>query len=534
MRIPVFAGVALLAFLITPVRGADTAPRNPTLVFRLQSVDELVATAKFVAAQAGQEEVFKQVEGILKAMTGAKGIEGLDPKRAIGAYGQLSSEVADSSAVILLPVVDEKTLLAFAERVLGKADKDKNDLFTITPPGIPVPLYFRFANKYVYISNSDKALAPAALLMPATVLAAEPGRVLSLRMNLAEIPDGVRDMLVGQIALRLGMMKEKRDGESAADHALRTAALDEIATLLTQVIKEGEGVHTAITIAPREKDLSFSLEMKAKKGTTLAQRIADLAKPRSAVASLLSRSSAAQGQLHVTLPPRVQKALARVLDERVEQELKKQPNEDAQALIKAIVPTLKKGVFDLAMDWRGPSAKKHYTVVVGAQTQDGLAIERVLKSIVKKLPAEIQQVIELDAEKSGKSSIHKLNIGQFYDENLRTLLGDAPLYFSFREDAVFYTAGEDGLKAIKDALAAEPVRALPLRVQVALASLVPLIEKAQPKAGEAAKAAFGKTREGDRVELSLEGGESLKLRVTAAAPIIRFLSMLAPQQEKDQ
>src|SRR5215471_11780928 len=114
MRMRCVAVVALLA-LAVPVRAADDK-KTPTLIVRVQSLDNLISDARYLATLAGREEEAKQAEGFLKQFTGEKGIEGIDTKRPMGAYAFLGENVIDSE-VVLLPVADEQAILGLLKRL---------------------------------------------------------------------------------------------------------------------------------------------------------------------------------------------------------------------------------------------------------------------------------------------------------------------------------------------------------------------------------------------------------------------------------
>src|SRR4051812_24729750 len=107
--------LTLFAFLVAaapalPARAAEKAA--PALVVRLHSLDDLVADARYLAEQAGKGDEARQLEGILKALAGPKGIEGFDTTRPIGAYARIGATVDETDFALLVPVADEKMVLA--------------------------------------------------------------------------------------------------------------------------------------------------------------------------------------------------------------------------------------------------------------------------------------------------------------------------------------------------------------------------------------------------------------------------------------
>src|SRR5262245_32532185 len=107
MRLRTFALLALLVFL--PAAPAQEKAKAPTLGLRLKGLDDFLADARFVAAQAGRDEEFKQAERLLQRMAGEKGLEGLDTKKPMGLYAYLGPKGVDSTAVLMLPIADQPT-----------------------------------------------------------------------------------------------------------------------------------------------------------------------------------------------------------------------------------------------------------------------------------------------------------------------------------------------------------------------------------------------------------------------------------------
>src|SRR5262249_50731727 len=99
-------------------KAGDTEPATPfkgALVLRIKPIDDLIADARYVAKLAGREEETRQLEKLLKSKTGPKGLEGIDTKKPLGAYGVLQPKFDESQGVFLLPIADEQTFLKFLE-----------------------------------------------------------------------------------------------------------------------------------------------------------------------------------------------------------------------------------------------------------------------------------------------------------------------------------------------------------------------------------------------------------------------------------
>jgi hypothetical protein len=533
MRVRLLALVALtgLVSLPAPARAEDKT-KMPTLVVRVPPLEEVIADARYVAGQAGREEEAKQAEEFLKALAGEKGLEGLDTRRPIGLYGQLNADVANSELVVLVPVADEKAVLDLLGRFNQKAEKDKDGVYSLQPEGSPVPVYFKFQNQYLYATVANKdILTKRQVLAPGAVFGDGKVEGYSATLNFNTIPEEVKKFAVGQVELHLANLKDKMAGETDAQHNLRVKALDELAALAKALLEDGGLVTAKFAIDRKAHDLTASLKMEPKPGSKLAKGVLDLGKTESAVAGIVGDKSAMNMNFTLTLPEDLRKLVSQAAEDGFKQALQQQGDATAREmmdqLFQALLPTVRGGKLDMAADFRGPSAKGLYTVVVAQHLKEGQKLEKALKDIHDKLPEEAKRAFALNADKAGEVAIHRVTPDKV-DEDTKRVLGDGAIYFALREDAAFFGAGEDGLAALKEALAVKPKEARVLQAEMHLARVAPLM-KDQPGAPEAAKEAF--TEKGsDRLYVTLEGGPALQLRAGLKGAAIHFFSLLEKAQ----
>jgi len=536
MRARLVPALALLCLIGVPTAAfAAPAPEDdkkakPAIVVQVQSIDELMANFKYLATLAGQEEVAKQFEGLLKSMTGPKGLEGIDTKRPIGLYGSIGPNLTDSTVVLLVPVADNKAVLDLLQRLNVKVEEGKDGVFSASEENIPFPIYFRFANKHAYVTINDAAnIAKDKLLDPAKVLTAKATNVLTASLNIDAIPANLKDLAIQEIEQGIANLKEQKDpGETDAQHKLKGQILDEVSKQVIALIKDGGEVSLSLNIDRAKHDLSLEFSLSGKPDSKLAVSIADLGKAKSLFGGLIGKDSALNGLINVALPENVNKLLGPVIDEGIkkalEEEKDKAKREQAAKVFKALEPSLKAGELDVAFDLRGPSDKNLYTLVAGLKLKEGEAVEKLVRDLVKDLPEADRAKIKFDAEKAGSVKIHRIDVQKDLDEQLKQLFGDNPIYVAFRSDAVFVGAGEKGLSALKEALVAQPKAAPPFRLEASVARLVPLFAKDQKAILKAAEEAF-KEKDSDKVRLVVEGGKALKLRLDAKAQIVKFIGL---------
>jgi hypothetical protein len=507
---------------------------KPAVLVRLASLDDLIATARYLVKEAGREEMAKQGEKLLKARSGPKGLEGIDMKKPIGLYGSLASRLDRSQAVVLVPIADEEAFLKLLDSFGLAPEKGAGGLYTLNLGSSPFPILFRFANGYLYatVQFNDKVELPAAdkLPQPSTVLAGG-GGILSVTANIDRIPDQIRKIGISGSANFLGDQKEeKKDGETDAQKALRGAILDEAAMQTKAVLTDGGAVMLKLDVDRKAHDLSLSLSFQAKDGSPLAKNLAGLAAVKSVAAGLGDPHSALGGFLHVVLPEGIRNAMAPAIDEAIKAKMA-DLDEGARGLltplVDAITPTLKSGVLDIGVSVRGPGKDGKHTLVGSLQVKDGEGIEKAVRKVLDVLPDEAKKGVKLDVAKAEGVSIHSVKPENVNDAS-RELFGEGPVYVAFRKDAVIFSGGEDALEALKKAVAAEPKAGPSLEVDLSVKRAADLGAKVNPKekdAVEAAKKAF-KEKGSDRVRLSVTAGSKIELKLNVKTAVLTFASLV--------
>jgi hypothetical protein len=526
-----------LVVLPLPLRAADAKEgksAGPTLVVRLQPIDTLLGDAKYLAAFADQEELVTQFQGLLKAKTGSKGLEGIDTKRPIGLYGTVGSQGYDSTGVVMVPVTDDKAFLDLLGRLNLKAD-EKEGLYTIKLENVPFDVYFRFANGYVYGTVRDAgAVAKDALLPPADVLPPEQMGTMSITLRLDRIGDKLKQLALGQVGLRLADLRDRKfAGDTEAQKEFWKTAFDDLGNRIRDVIRDGEELDLRLDVDRKAGDLAVELTLRAKPGTKLGTTIADLAKTRSLFAGALADGAALQALASLTLPEEMRTKLDAVIDDDLAKSLQKEADpgkrEVATRFFKALEPTLKSGALDGTVVLRPTADGKHYALLLATRLKDGAGLDKAIRDLVPSLPAGDRDRFQLDVETVGKVKVHRIGVQKDFDAKAQQAFGDNPAYVAVRDDALFVALGPDGQAVLKEALAAQPGTAAPFQASVSLLGLAPAIaaERKDDKGtvARAAQDAF-KDKGSDRIRVSVDGGHVLKVRFAMKAPVIKFVSDL--------
>jgi hypothetical protein len=538
MRTHLLPLTALLALTVAWPAAAEEKkkadkPSKPTVVVRLASVDSLVADVRYLAELAGKGNEAEQAAAMLKSMSNEKGLAGIDTTRPIGLYGYLTPAGYDSEAVLLLPIVDEKE---FTDKIEGfgmKPEKTEGGVWKLDVEKVPFPIFFKFANKYAYATLRDPGvLKKERLLDPATVLAGT--GTVSAVVNLDEIPKELKEIALAQSELTLSNTKEKdMPGETKAQKDFRLAVLDETFFRFKELLTEGGPLSLHLNVDRKAGDLTLSAGLAGKPETNLAKGIAELGTVTSVAAGIVGKDAALSAHLAAALPVKLRKALSPVIEEAFQQAMEKEQDEAkrklAEPILKVIAPTAKMGELDAGLSLIGPDSNGLYTILVGAKIKDGKALEQTLKDALKESPAKLQGSLSIDFAKAGDIGIHKA-VPDKVDDNTRKLLGDNPVYFAFRDDALIVSGGPAGLETIKTAVLAAPVATKIFHGELAFSRAAKLLATEHKEAPAIAKEVF--KGGDDTVRITLEGGSSLKLSVNVKAKLISFFAKIDEAKKK--
>lgn len=533
MRLSLFAMLASVLFLGGAGKvHAQKEPAKPTVVIRVNSLDNLIDDAMYLAKMAGQEENAKQIEGFIKAMKTEKGLEGVDTTKPFGAYARLGATGIDSDVVILAPIADEETFLAFLKKQQITFKKGDEGAYEVNVPRSPFPGYFRFANGYVYVTiREPEIIAPANLRKPGDIFAGLKG-VGSITINLDAIPVEMKELVLGQIELQIADAKDQPPPRvTDKQKKLFIAVLDEMYTQIKSIVEDGGEVSADLVIDRKAGELSATLTAAGKQGSKLAANIENLGNVKSLGAALFSDKAALSGYAYAALPESIRTALAPVVDEAVElisSQAKRPAERDvAKQMLEALAPTAKAALLDGAVNLQGPSAAGKYTLVTCSKVQGGMNIEKALKKVVDFLPDEARQGIKLqiDREKVGGVNVHSFTALEVDQDFVRIFGEDATIYLALRDDALFVAMGDNAHAALKEALAVKEAPGKVLQARVSVSRVVQLApDREADVARRVAKQVFGDNPEGDEVSLTVEGGKTLKIQVKMKAKLIELFA----------
>ena len=229
-----------------------------------------------------------------------------------------------------MPVADEKAFLEFINSKDIKPEKNEDGSYKVDVPNSPLgsptsaSLITTFTSRW-----AKRTTSLSTLLEPSKVLPAKFNGVLSITLDIDKIPTELKKVAIGQTALQLAELKEKKNpDETPTQHKLQEATLDEMADLVKTVLNDGGMVTMDVNVDREKGDLSASLSLAGKPGTKLAKTFADLGTAQSIGASVATKDSAANALFHLSLPERLRKAMEPVFDESIKKTLDEEKDKE--------------------------------------------------------------------------------------------------------------------------------------------------------------------------------------------------------------
>lgn len=523
---------------------SDSAKKSagPAVLVRVQSIDELLKTGDYIRTLLPEEtgEQIKQgIDFIRSIIDDKKGLEGVDVKNPIGAYITFGQEFEGTPpVVVLIPIADQDTAMDALKNRLGlEVEKEKDGSFKTNVQQIPFPIYFRFANGYAYLTINDSAnIDPKTLPKPADVLGGKPEHIISVTARIDRLPEALKKMALTYVENLVAAGKDQPiPNETKAIKEFKDKAIDELVMNLKNLLDGGEEAALRLNVDPKKDEIALELELKGLKGSKLAKDIMSIRENKSVIGGAIAfPDSALRINLSASLPENLKKLFPAVVDDLIEI-IKKQGNipgeiqAKAEPLIKAVLPTVKAGELDLGISMVGPDQSDRYTLIAGLKVVEGKKIEDAVRDIVKKeLPPEISALIQLDAEKlDGGATLHTVKTSDFIDEKTEKVVGKNDLHVVFKDNMILAAIGPRAKELLKKAVASQPADVGVAQVSVALSRIVPIIGDNAEQLATAKKAAekvFGKgASKADEIRFSIDGGESLKIKLMAKGKAIAFL-----------
>lgn len=521
--------VALLGLVAAPARSAEPKTKTPTVLVRVHSLNRLLDDVRYVLRLTDQPDALKQFDDGLKQGF-PNGLEGIDATKPWAAYGVLEPNLMETAGVLLIPVANEKAVLGLLEKLPGVSPKKDGDYYVIQHERLPVPIYFKFAEGYLWATVRDKSgiEKDKALPLAAIFSKSEPASV-HFELHIDTIPDAFKQLAIGQAELRLSNVEDKKPaGETPAQHALKVAVVREVSKVMSSVLTDGGTIAADMDISSQRDQLGFKLSVAGKPGSKLADSIKSLGQGTSQFAALAAKKGAVTANAHIELPASLVKPLADAIDAELAKGMANTKDQKERSrnekIAKAVAPTLKAGVLDFAASLSSPSASGVYTLVAGLRVKEGAKLATAAKELIKENLPPGQNIIKITDK--GAGALFVLYPPEL-DEVYRATFSDNPVVFDVRADAVFLGLGEKVREAIEAASAAGSGSAPTLAIGVEAAKLPAVMtwkEKAA-QATELAKKYFQKSGD-DQLRFGIKGGQAIEIQATLKGPAAKFFAAM--------
>jgi hypothetical protein len=518
----------LTAVLLFPLsaRAAD-----PAVEVRLKSIDALLARAEFVGGLAGKGEEAKQFAGLAQAFTDKNtGLKGIDPAREFGFYATVTPDVVDSPVVLMVPVKDK---LAFAglltDMLKLNPRREEEGLFSMDVPQVPKKVYFRIVHDYAYLTLGDpKTIAEASVISPEQFFAGKTDAVLAATVHLDRIPEEMKKVVFGQAELKMAEAKAKADATKTPTEQLADKfAMDGVTAMGRAAIFDGKTLALSLFVEPKADDLSVEINLTPKPGTALAKALAaNAARPSEAAARVKGDNLAVYVGLKAAIPDDMLPALGKIADAlsaQAAKDAKPEAKELAQAAADAALATLRAGDLDLGVATTRPRADGTIGITAALKIAKGSDVEAVLRQAAPHAPAD-EAVFTLDVAKLNGAALHKVELKGAGAAKLKAVTGSDTVWFAIGDSLAVVGTDE---AAVRAAVAAKPGPGAGMQAETALAAIMAVQAKVEPNPAVTAamKSVFGDAPAAgaDSVKLTIEPGESLKIKLTTKGAVINFL-----------
>jgi hypothetical protein len=529
--------LVLVGTLPAPAAEATVDSANSALVVRIKSINGLLEDMKYVAKLSGKGDAAEQAASHVNEFSSDKGLEGIDPKKPIGLYGNVAEDPMSSRPVLMLPVADQKSVRELLEKVNAKLAKGDNDIYEVTNPYIPEAfhVYLRFANDYAYVTlNSKSLLATDKLADPGKFFGELGSATASISFRIDQIPESLKQLVLAQMEMHIAEDQDKPQPhhETPAQKHLRIEAAKLAGERIATLIKDGGQLKMSFNVDREGQKLVAQLDLAGIENSALKTDLAELGNLVSRFGAWQQSGDALDVLCHLSLPAKLHEAFAAVVDEHIKKDLQKEKDqakrEHAEKLIKAADATIKAGELDFGLRMIGPDKDSHYTLVAGLKLRDGKKIQEAIREILATQPEKERQKVTLDAEKIGDVSVSRLNVEDKLDRHAKALLGENPLYTAFTDDGVFLAAGPEAKKALGEGFEAKAKASALLQVDVQMAKMAPAMAShhggQEAAAIKKAMADSFKGEGGDGLHLSIKAGDVLALSFSIDAGALRFIT----------
>jgi hypothetical protein len=531
--------------------------QGQTIVITAKSVSQLADDLEYLiksVAPEGDPRAQTVLDGLARFKSGAL-IKGLDQGRGFGLAVTLPKDFPQGDPPTIVAAVPVTDLGQFLDSLkeLGLAVDDQPGVAGFShkvsaPNGNPSAFVLQ-SKGYALFSmvpggiDQLKALDPSSWKPKGR---AEPA--LSVRVQLSEIPEALKDQVLAQVDVQADQQNERKPGEKDAEYQARLKGQKFAIEAMKSLIRDGDAITLDLDVDRKTSEVSLEFTMSGKPNTAMAKSLRALNGRRSRFQGL-SKESAMAGWANFPVAKEFRDLMIEAFDQAAQEGLKKLDTEEEKKLATRLAELVRSNLnapeIDMGMTIEGTSVAgadaPRFVLLGGMTVQKGGEFERLVREAATTIKPEEKVKITFDVAKAADgTAIHQLS-GPFdeKDADMAKHFGKASLFFAFRQDAVLFSFGESGLPPLRKAMEGfsnPPVPELdePIAILMHLAKAGAFADTNQESFRRAASEALqGANAKRDRMHIGLKGeGDALRLRLALDVPALKLMATLGGQLSK--
>lgn len=529
-------GLFLSAAVFAAPAPSATKPGGPPIVFQVQSVDQLLKTARAVTKTVAGDQIAGMMDEQIKQKLGEKGLSGLDTTKPIGGYVFLPDKVPTEpedfkgfGGVAAIPITGEAEFKELLGRIAPDDPlkliplKDSPGLYAVESPAGEgeVPIRLRFVGKFAYLGVNvpDEAMAADKLLKTDGFIDPKETAVFAAKVFHDKYPKDWAENSMKQMEEAAQKLQQVGGPETAAWANLMLAYGRWTQKLSVRIHQEAKESGYKLKFDEPSGEVGLEMYTTPKPGTPLAAELAARKPTQNQFAGLLAKDAAASLALQIPMMDNDFRAVLTGVVEQGEKKIDEAP-EEFRPLAKELYAGLRRTIQGESIDaitvLSGPDKKGHFSVLQCVTFADAKPIELALKAAAKKSSdAKFKDAFQFDVDKAGEVNLHRLVIPEEGGpgEGFKKVFGSAEVIVAFGPKGVYFGMGERAKEAVGAALATKPAKAYPFELSANPKRLGQLVSAIDENAGGMAKQFLG---EDDKltpaVYMGVDGGERMTFR----------------------
>ncbi|MGD9723301.1 MAG: hypothetical protein AB7O59_18290 [Pirellulales bacterium] len=522
-------------------KAADGA--KPVAVLSIASYDRIMADVAMFGNLAGNPDLDKNLEGMLKLFTQGQGLAGLDQTRPWCI--SLTTDDVSFQPLVYLPVDDLKKLLEALAGLVGDAEDAGDGLYGLNVFGQPIMA--KQKDKWAIIGQTAEAVNGAPSDPTKLLAGLETSYDVAIRLYVQNIPEVYRSMAIDQLRAGVESGLGRMPDESDADYETRKKITEKQLDALTSAINDVDQITLGAAVDTTAKTAHIDLSFSAVAGSESAKQLSQMKATPSDFAGFLDPEAAASlnitteiakdssGQIAAALSTIRSSAMDHVdkSDKLTDEGSKQLAKEMLGEVFDALQGTLESGKIDAAATLQ--VSDKSMALVVGAYVADPQALESALKKFSKLAEKEPNfPTIKFDADSHEGVRFHTASIPVPQDKGIAKVLGEKlDVAVGIGAKSVYLALGTDSLKLTKSLIDKSKAQAgkelPPFQLNV---SLAPIFEFAAAMQSEedrknvmAMAEALAKSDGKDKVRLVfMPQKDSMLIRLEAEEGVLRLLA----------